>query len=98
MALINFRRCREAVCTEPEVPTRELVQRELFPKMEGKDMIILSYTKVERVSVLDEPCLLLTGLVESGERQYACLAQACRAIKFWELLMMNADESYSLCW
>ena len=77
MALLNFRRCRDACCSEPQVPTAELVRTELFPKMTGKDMLILSYTRCEMMLVVgtDEPALLLTGHADSGERQYTYLVE-----------------------
>ena len=59
------------------MPSPEVVRTELIPLMSGKDMLILSYTRVEMMVVVgtDEPALLLTGHVDSGERQYTYLVE-----------------------
>ena len=71
MAVANFRRCRDATCTEPKVPSEEYVRDVLVPRMQGQDMVIFSYTKVMQVLVMDEPALLLTAACDSGARQFA---------------------------
>lgn len=71
MAVANFRRCRDATCTAPAVPSDEYVRNVLIPKMQGKDMVIFSYTNVMQVLVMDEPALLVTAASNSGDRQFA---------------------------
>ena len=71
MAVASFRRCRDATCSAPAVPSEEFVRNVLIPRMQGKDMVIFSYTSVTQVLVMDEPALLVTAATESGARQFA---------------------------
>ena len=74
MAFLNFRRCRDdSTCGEARIPSQTEVTETLLPKMEGRDLVILSYTKVTRCVAFNEVVLALTAAEADGDRHYSIL-------------------------